>query len=1069
MLSRWFLTEDIPLALCTPYHYDRLLVVVSYLVAAFAAYTAFDLIGRVRAAPDGPTRLLWLITAGFSMGFGIWAMHFIAMLAVETPIPIRFDLPITALSAGFAVFSSAIAFHLVAEDTRARGRLCLAGIVLGVGIGLMHYTGMAAMRMPAHVFYNPWMFALSVVVAVGLSTVALFALTARPRLKGSQSVVVRLTGAAVMGLAIVLMHYTGMLATYFYPEPELHESGVLLDPPIMAAAIAVISLLIVGLALAAAWLDRRKERAETLLHDAIESFSEGFVVYDQEDRLVMCNRAYREMYSEGVDLLVPGTHFAEIAWRGLSLGKYPDARGHEDAWLETRMRRRRDAIGSFEEQLSDGSWMLTADRRMSNGATAGLRIDISTLKAAQAALRDSEQRLDQAQEIAGIGSWEVDARTGRRVWSKEMYRIRGILDDEDAPTVDGLARFTHSDDCPRLYEWLEGLKQGIPQDPIEYRIVRPDGLARTARAEGRAVADATGEIHKIAGTLQDVTERRRTERQLDVALNNLTQGVCFFDGEHRLILANRRYAEIYDLSMDTIRPGTKLEEIVDRRFAAGTFPDMTREEYLKWRASIAISAQPNDTIVELKSGQVISIHHRPMPDGGWISTHEDITERRRAEARLAHMARHDALTGLPNRVVFREYLDQKQDRRGRGDGVAVLCLDLDRFKYVNDTFGHATGDELLCGVAERIVKDIRAEDVVVRLGGDEFAIVQPGVDQPSQATALAGRLIDILSQPYDLGKHQVTIGASVGIAYCLNRGADAETLLKNADMALYRAKANGRGTFCFFDPIMNMEAHARHTLEAGLRAALSNEEFELFFQPILNAHTEGLIRFEALVRWRHPGRGLIAPSEFIPLAEEIGLIIPLGEWILREACQIAVSWPDNLSVAVNISATQLKSAKLVNAVRTALLTSRLPPSRLELEITETVLLENSSVTLEALRDLRDLGLRISLDDFGTGFSSISCLRSFPFDKLKIDRSFIRDLDRRADSVAIVHAIVDLACALGMSVTAEGVETAEQLRLLRAESCTEVQGFLFSPPVPKGDIPSLIARFSSATAVTSFAH
>jgi diguanylate cyclase (GGDEF)-like protein len=456
-----------------------------------------------------------------------------------------------------------------------------------------------------------------------------------------------------------------------------------------------------------------------------------------------------------------------------------------------------------------------------------------------------------------------------------------------------------------------------------------------------------------------------------------------------------------------------------------------------------------------------------MPDGGWISTHEDVTDRHRTEQRLAYMARHDALTGLPNRVVFHEYVDQEPDRRGRGETVAVLCLDLDRFKYVNDTFGHAVGDALLCAVAKRIEANVRAGDIVVRLGGDEFAIVQTDVDQPNQATALAGRLIEILGQPYDLGKHRAIIGASVGIAYSLHRETDAETLLKNADMALYQAKANGRGTFCFFDPIMNMAAHERHGLELGLREALVNAEFELFFQPILNAHTEALTRFEALIRWRHPQRGLMQPADFIPLAEEVGLIIPIGEWVIREACRIAATWRDSISVSVNLSPAQLKNANLVGAVRSALHTSGLPAERLELEITETVFLEESAVTRGSLNQVRDLGIRISLDDFGTGFSSIGCLRGFPFDRIKIDQSFVRDLDSRADSIAIVHAIVDLGSALGMSVTAEGVETPEQLRLLRAESCTVVQGYLFSPPVPAGDIPALISRLVVPITVAAF--
>lgn len=567
----------------------------------------------------------------------------------------------------------------------------------------------------------------------------------------------------------------------------------------------------------------------------------------------------------------------------------------------------------------------------------------------------------------------------------------------------------------------------------------------------------------VSHVLRD--QQAQIER-FDVALNNLTQGVCFFDGDHRLILANRRYAEIYDLPVDAIHPGMTLGEIVDLRYQAGTFPNMSREKYLAWRAAIAVSDQSNDTIVELKSGQVISIHHRPMPDGGWVSTHEDITERRLAEQQLAHMARHDALTGLPNRVVFHEYVDRRHDRRERGDSLAVLCLDLDHFKNVNDTLGHAAGDALLCAVAERLAGNVRADDIVVRLGGDEFAILQTGVDQPKQATALASRIIEVLGQPFELMDHRVAVGTSVGIAYSLAREAEPQMLLKNADMALYRAKADGRGKYRFFDPIMNTEAQERHALEAGLRTALLNGEFELAFQPILNAYTEALSRFEALIRWRHPERGLIEPSEFIPLAEEIGLIVPIGQWVLREACRIAATWPDNISVAINISAVQLKNADLVGDIRRALQASGLSSRRLELEITETVLLQDTAAMLEPLRQLQDIGLSISLDDFGTGYSSIGCLRTFPFDRIKIDRSFVRDLASAMDSVAIIHAIVDLGTALGMSVTAEGVETAEQLRLLRAESCAEVQGYLFSVPVSAVEVPVLIDRMGSSANVVA---
>jgi diguanylate cyclase (GGDEF)-like protein len=466
----------------------------------------------------------------------------------------------------------------------------------------------------------------------------------------------------------------------------------------------------------------------------------------------------------------------------------------------------------------------------------------------------------------------------------------------------------------------------------------------------------------------------------------------------------------------------------------------------------------------LKNGRVISIHHRPMPDHGSVATHEDITERREAEVRLVHLARHDLLTGLPNRAQLGARLAHESLHGVRGESMAVLCLDLDNFKTVNDTFGHDVGDSLLCAAAERLRATVRDADLVVRLGGDEFAIVQIGAEQPHQAVALAERLIEALGMPFQLGENQVTLSASVGIALSPCRGANAETLLKSADMALYRAKAASRGTYRFFEPIMDREMQARHALETDLRTALANGEFELFFQPILNVQSRALICFEALVRWRHKHRGLVPPMDFIPLAEETGLIVPLGDWVMHEACRQAALWPDSIMVAVNLSPIQFKSPHLVGMIRDSLTEAGLPARRLKLEITESALLRDTAATLEVLDQLQQLGLRISMDDFGTGYSSISYLRSFPFDTIKIDKSFVQDIGVKPDALAIVHTIVDLGRALGMSVIAEGVETQEQFTALQAERCTEVQGYLFSRPLPAKDIPALIERFDVAMRV-----
>jgi diguanylate cyclase (GGDEF)-like protein len=418
-----------------------------------------------------------------------------------------------------------------------------------------------------------------------------------------------------------------------------------------------------------------------------------------------------------------------------------------------------------------------------------------------------------------------------------------------------------------------------------------------------------------------------------------------------------------------------------------------------------------------------------------------------------HMARHDALTNLPNRVLFRETMEASL---ARGEAFAVLFLDLDRFKSVNDTLGHPVGDALLCAVTKRLQMAVRGMDTVARLGGDEFAIIQINA-RPTDASELAGRIIESLSDAFDIMENQVVIGTSIGIAIAPTDGREPDQLLRNADMALYRAKSEGRGTYHFFQADMDAQMQARHALELDLRKSLTAGEFELHYQPIIELESGRVSGFEALVRWRHPERGLISPDVFIPVAEEIGLIVPLGDWVLRQACRDAATWPGQLSVAVNLSAAQFRNSTLALSVAAALGASELAATRLELEITESVLLQDDRTVLDALHQMRDLGVRISMDDFGTGYSSLSYLRSFPFDKIKIDRSFIRELGKKNDCVAIIRAVTRLGSNLGMATTAEGVETEQQLEILRAEGCTQVQGYLFSRPQPASEIPAMLEK------------
>jgi diguanylate cyclase (GGDEF)-like protein len=596
--------------------------------------------------------------------------------------------------------------------------------------------------------------------------------------------------------------------------------------------------------------------------------------------------------------------------------------------------------------------------------------------------------------------------------------------------------------------------------------------------DGRVIADT---VHPMPGgggiaTHEDITAReemsarlkmqnelgRQQEQslkvrnlQFDTAINNMSQGLCFFDASHRLIVCNDRYIDMYDLPHGRVGPGTPLAEIVDMRFEAGSFPEMTRDEYLKWRNKVAISHEPTDSIVELGNGKTFKIRHRPMPDGGWVATHEDITEQRRSEVKIEYMAHHDALTDLANRVLLNERLEQALGQRiHREEMVAVHHLDLDQFKAVNDTFGHPAGDKLLKIVADRLRTLVRETDTIARMGGDEFVVVQAPIADPAEATSLAQRIIASMSEPFDLDGHQAVIGASVGIAVGPSDGLKPDRLLRNADLALYRAKGDGRGTFRFFEATMDLQMQTRRIMERDLRKALPAGEFELYYQPVVNLASGDISGFEALIRWNHPEQGLVSPAAFIPLAEETSFIVPMGEWVIRQACATAAQWPGDLSVAVNISAAQFRYPGLMQVIVGALATSGLQPTRLEIEITETVLLQNRETTLAVLHQLRELGVRIAMDDFGTGYSSLTYLQCFPFDKIKIDRSFVKDITENAGSLNIVRAVAALAKGMGMTATAEGIETREQLDRITCEGCTEMQGFLFSRPLPASEIERL---------------
>jgi diguanylate cyclase (GGDEF)-like protein len=541
--------------------------------------------------------------------------------------------------------------------------------------------------------------------------------------------------------------------------------------------------------------------------------------------------------------------------------------------------------------------------------------------------------------------------------------------------------------------------------------------------------------------------------KLDVALTYMCHGLAMFDAEQRLVVCNRHYAELYGLAPEQVKPGTTIRQLLKHRHEKGVFGNVDFEVFAAdWLSGFR---KASSRIQELADGRILAIVRRPMPDGGLVSTTEDITERRRSEAKIAHMARHDALTDLPNRMLLNERLELAAARARRGEIVAIHVFDLDLFKNVNDTLGHSVGDKLLRAVADRLRALVRETDTIARIGGDEFAIVQVALEQPADAERLAERVIETVSKPHDIDGHQVIIGTSVGIALGPTDGVDPDQLMTNADLAMYRAKSEGRGAVRFFQPGMDVCMRERRALECDLRKALPANEFELYYQPVVNLETGEISGFEALIRWNHPDRGLVPPSEFIGLAEEIGCIVPLGEWIISQACAAAAIWPNDLRVAVNLSPAQFTSPGLVPAVVRALASSGLAPERLELEITESVLLEQNDATLATLFRLRELGVRIAMDDFGTGYSSLSYLQKFPFDKIKIDRAFVKDIKSATSSLNIVRAVAAMAKGLGMTTTAEGVETQEQRDLVKLEGCTEMQGYLLSKPLPADQIDQFI--------------
>jgi diguanylate cyclase (GGDEF)-like protein len=722
-------------------------------------------------------------------------------------------------------------------------------------------------------------------------------------------------------------------------------------------------------------------------------------------------------------------------WAG---GRYRDLNDGAAALLKAMGQRPEQPLSVKLADLDrDGSLVLAlaGDERAADAAAAGARYAVAAddLKGRVVAVRLARTR-------AAAQSLEALAAESRTLitWVSAAAAVTGLLLGPIGVILLG-----------RILARLEGVGSAL------LRLARND---TSVDIPGLAAQDEVGQLARSVAVfkaksielLQKKGEAERLNLQLDAAINNMPLGLSMFDAQGRLLVCNRTYAQMFDLPHALTRPGTLHAALWEHRIRRGARHVVAGETL-----GNAPSSDPSaEMTIEYGSERIISVARQPLKGGGWVSLHEDITQRCRQEREITHLARHDPLTTLANRAFFRDRLQQALQRLVRGRGFAVLCLDLDRFKIVNDTLGHPVGDALLKQVSERLVGCVRQGDLVARLGGDEFAIIQANVRDPEQCETLASRIVETVSKPYEIDGQRIDISTSIGVTLAPRDGSDADQLMKNADLALYRTKSQGRRGYAFFKPEMNDKIQVRRTFETELRKALEKDKLDLFYQPMVCLRTQKVAGLEALLRWTHPARGVVPAAEIVGVAEEIGLIAELGSWALRRACAQAVLWPAPLRMAINLSPLQIRQ-NLIEGVLHALADTGLAPERLELEVTEGVLLQDSSNTMAVLHQLRQLGVRITMDDFGTGYGSVSYLRSFPFDKIKLDQSFIADIEKSEEARALSASLVGLGRSLGMETAAVGIENFEQLRLVRNIGFSEAQGFYFSPAVPARDIAQLL--------------
>lgn len=819
-------------------------------------------------------------------------------------------------------------------------------------------------------------------------------------------------------------------------------------------AAAIVTIILIG-----TFLLRRQTNAlaatSARFDAALSNMPHGLSMFDADEKLLIANSRYREIYDLTEAQVEPGTPLGSIvsnyksAGGDLDVEEFLDGARHRTPRIVTLADGR--IISIVRTPMQDGGWVATHEDITEK------RHDETLLAEHAAELKLINTRFDVAISNMSQGLCLFDADKNLVISNsryQQMYNLPDELVRPGTPLQRILQHYADRGEADLNLSVDQHLKKMPSQRQQDYQLKnsRQILIQRKPLPDGGWVA-----------THEDVTEQRRGEQMLaekaaeleainlrfDAALNNMSQGLCLYDVEQRIVVSNARYGEIYHLRSDQIRPGVSLAQILDYRREQGThFADVASDVYRKQNVKLS------NEIRELADGRVIAIARHMMPGGGWLTTHEDITDRARNEKRIAFLAQHDLLTGLANRAVFSEKLDEAAKRLQRhGVTFTVLMLDLDRFKAVNDTLGHAVGDQLLIEVAQRLQSSLRDTGVLARLGGDEFAIIQENEKNQSEgAIGLALRIIGLIEQPFDLGGNRASVGTSIGIAFAPEHGTDAESLLVKADVALYAAKSGGRNDFRVFQSKMTESADTKKSAEVELREAMARDEFELHYQPVIDAGTRAINGVEAFIRWHHPSKGVLVPDQFLGVAESAGLVLPLGEWILRQACLDAAAWPAHVKVAVNVSAVQLHKGNFFDVVLCALVETGLSPERLELEVPSgAVLGGNPAAQLLTMRQLKNLGVSIVLDDCGMGYSAAGFLQGFPFDKIKIDRPIVQGCTTRRDCAAAVASAVALAKGLDIATVAKGVESREQFESLLAAGVDFVQGYLLGRPVPSCEV------------------